>query len=91
MKKKILILFVILFLFLIVIYFYKDQKIAVLGYHSFYKDKSELKEDNPEFINDINSYGVDFKRVHVNTSKYPKIRKATPGKELINNKKNLKE
>ena len=64
MKKKILIFLVILFLFLIIIYFYKDQKVAILGYHSFYKDKSELKEENPEFINDINSFEKQMKYLH---------------------------
>ena len=63
-KKKILILLIILFLFLIIFYFYKDQKVAVLGYHSFYKDKVELKEDNPEFINDISSFEKQMKYLH---------------------------
>ena len=63
-KKKIFVfLVIILSLFLIIGYFYKDQKIAVLGYHSFYKDKSELKEES-EFINDINSFEKQMKYLH---------------------------
>ena len=63
-KKKIFIfLVIILSLFLIIGYFYKDQKIAILGYHSFYKDKSELKEES-EFINDINSFEKQMKYLH---------------------------
>lgn len=63
-KKKIFIfLVIILSLFLIIGYFYKDQKIAILGYHSFYKDKSELKGES-EFINDINSFEKQMKYLH---------------------------
>ena len=63
-KKKILIILIILVILLLVIgYLYKDQKVAVLGYHSFYKDKSELKEES-EFVNDISSFEEQMKYFH---------------------------
>lgn len=47
--------------------FYHEQKIAILGYHSFYKDKSELNEsdkDSHEFINDITKFEKQMKYLH---------------------------
>lgn len=64
MKKKLIIISIIIIVLLFVLFFiYKDQKIAILGYHSFYKDKSELKEES-EFINDINSFEKQVKYLH---------------------------
>lgn len=62
MKKKYIFLSVILLGIIIsfIVIFY-EQKIAVLGYHSFYKYESELQEDNPEFINDINKFERQMK------------------------------
>ena len=63
MKKKILIIISLIILTLILVLFclYHEQRIPVLGYHSFYKYKSELKEDNPEFINDIETFEKQMK------------------------------
>jgi hypothetical protein len=36
---------------------------------------------------EINSYGVNLKEVKMNHNLFKKIRKATPGKELLNRKK----
>lgn len=60
MKKKIILLISIIFLISIFL-IYSEQKIPILGYHSFYKYKSELKEDNPEFINNIKNFEKQIK------------------------------
>lgn len=58
MKKKILNILILLFVIFVVliIMFYREQKITILGYHSFYKYKSELKENNPEYINNVKDF-----------------------------------
>lgn len=58
MNKKILIfLLIIISLFsILLLLLYHEQKIAVLGYHSFYKNKSELVNKNDEFINNIDDF-----------------------------------
>ena len=64
MKKNIKLLILLLFfllLFILIIFIYQEQKVAILGYHSFYKNKSELREKNPEFINNINSFEKQMK------------------------------
>lgn len=62
-KNKIIILIFLIFLLLaiIVINIANSKRIAVLGYHSFYKNKSELKEKNPEFINNIDNFEKQLK------------------------------
>lgn len=63
-KKRIIFLIVIsIIIVLFILYQYSNQKVAVLGYHSFYKDKSELIEES-EFINDINSFEKQMKYLH---------------------------
>ena len=68
MKK--IIVFLCVFLTISIILnsvFYHEQKIAILGYHSFYKDTSELKDEdknNPEFINDISKFEKQMKYLH---------------------------
>jgi peptidoglycan/xylan/chitin deacetylase (PgdA/CDA1 family) len=63
MKKKLCIIGIVILIILVIInsILYHEQKIPVLGYHSFYKDKNELREDNPEFINDINKFEEQMK------------------------------
>ena len=61
MTKKKLIFLILFIIFLTIVLFYKEQKIAVLGYHSFYKDVNELNEDNPEFVNDIKKFEKQMK------------------------------
>jgi hypothetical protein len=41
--------------------------------------------------NEINLFGVDFKKVYVNTSKYPRKRRPTPGTVLRQETKQIKE
>ena len=41
--------------------------------------------------NEINLFGVDFKKVFVNTRKYPRKRRPTPGTVLIQETKQIKE
>ena len=55
------------------------------------EDEKEFQNKLKRIKNEINSFGVDFKRVYVNTSKYPRKRKATPGHVLKQEKKQLKE
>ena len=67
--KKIIIFLCVLLTTLIILnsIFYHEQKIAILGYHSFYKDISELKEEekeNHEFINDISKFERQMKYLH---------------------------
>lgn len=62
MKKKIIIILLSLIIaFIIYVLIYNRQTIPVLGYHSFYKSKSELKEKNPEFINNIKEFEKQIK------------------------------
>ena len=61
-KKKIIIISLFIIVPILILFcLYYEQKIPVLGYHSFYKYKSELNEDNPEFINDINLFEKQMK------------------------------
>jgi peptidoglycan/xylan/chitin deacetylase (PgdA/CDA1 family) len=67
--KKIIIFLCVLLTTLVVLnsIFYHEQKIAILGYHSFYKDISELKEEekeNHEFINEISKFERQMKYLH---------------------------
>ncbi len=69
MKKKLLIIFGVLLVIVVILnsVFYHEQKIAILGYHSFYKDISELEEkdkNNPEFINEISKFERQMKYLH---------------------------
>lgn len=63
MKNKIIsfLIFLILIIILLFLIFYHEQKIAILGYHSFYKYENELKENNPEFINNIKDFEKQMK------------------------------
>lgn len=62
MKRRYIVLIISLVLLLTSLFFlYREQKVAILGYHAFYKDKSELREDNPEFINDIANFEKQMK------------------------------
>lgn len=61
-KKLIIVLFSLIVLFLIILcLMYRKETIPVLGYHSFYKDKSELIEKNDEYINNINDFEKQMK------------------------------
>ena len=69
MKRRLLIIVGILLVVMVILnsVFYHEQKIAILGYHSFYKDISELKNEdknNPEFINDITKFEKQMKYLH---------------------------
>ncbi len=69
MKRRLLIIVGILLVVMVILnsVFYHEQKIAILGYHSFYKDISELKNEdknNPEFINDISKFEKQMKYLH---------------------------
>lgn len=57
--KILLVIVLLLMIFLLVIY--HEQKIAILGYHSFYKNKSELVNKNDEFINNIEVFDKQMK------------------------------
>ena len=61
MKKRYLFLILIFALIILMFLIYRKETIPVLGYHSFYKYKSELKENNPEFINNINDFEKQIK------------------------------
>lgn len=60
-KKNLLIISALLTILIVLIALYHEQRVPILGYHAFYKDKSELKEDNPEFINDIKNFEKQMK------------------------------
>jgi peptidoglycan/xylan/chitin deacetylase (PgdA/CDA1 family) len=67
--KKIIVFLCVCLTILVILnsVFYHEQKIAILGYHSFYKDISELKNEdknNPEFINDISKFEKQMKYLH---------------------------
>ena len=69
MKRRLLIIVGILLVVMVILnsVFYHEQKIAILGYHSFYKDESELNEldkDSHEFINDITKFEKQMKYLH---------------------------
>ncbi len=69
MKRRLLIIVGILLVVMAILnsIFYHEQKIAILGYHSFYKDESELEEkdkNNHEFINDISKFERQMKYLH---------------------------
>lgn len=62
MKKKFLILIFIFLIIisLIIIILYKEQKVAVLGYHSFVESKDKVKYNDP-MIMDINKFEQQLK------------------------------
>ena len=67
--KKIIIFLCVCLTILIILnsIFYHEQKIAILGYHSFYKNESELAENDKEsheFINDISKFEEQMKYLH---------------------------
>ena len=64
MKKRYLLLIFIVLMVLLLAFIYRKQTIPVLGYHSFYKDKSELKEVNPEFINNTKDFEKQIKYLY---------------------------
>ena len=56
------------------------------------ENERDLQKKLKRIRNEINSFGVDFKRIYVNnTTRYPKKRKATPGTVLKNEKRVVKE
>lgn len=63
MKKKILIIIGLLFLIGIIVLacLYSEQKVTILGYHSFYKDKKELTDGKTDVINDIAKFEEQIK------------------------------
>ena len=52
-KRNLIIISALLTILIVLIALYHEQRVPILGYHAFYKYKSELKEDNPNIDNNI--------------------------------------